>query len=265
MADGWVKLYRKSIENGWLKNHNLWVFWTYCLMKATHKNHTDFMGLTQVKLEPGQFPFGRKKAAEETGLSEQNIRTCVEILKKSKNLTIKSTNKFSIITICNWKIYQVDENNNQPSNQQTTNHIQECKEQKNVKKKDILTDFSLKNPLALKVVKSFLNTLEEDSLYKPKTEDQKLKWLECAQWSIDRLGEHGDEKVIDIIEYFRNYENTENGRFNWADNFKSLLKLKTKNKEDIYYLDYFWEELSNKEILDYGNQKKAVYRAANHS
>jgi len=90
-------------------------------LKASYKEYDAIVGLQRVHLLPGQFIFGRRKAAEETGLSEREIRTIVELLKKSGNLTIKTTNKFSIITIINWPTYQADvEGNDQLNDQQPT-------------------------------------------------------------------------------------------------------------------------------------------------
>ena len=132
MNRGYVKLWRKSLDAGWIKNHKLWAFWTWCLMKATHKEYTLIVGLQAVHLMPGQFVFGRRAAAKETGLSEQEIRTIIAFLVKAGNLTIKTTNKFSIITIINWPIYQGSDIDNQPANQPTTN--QQLTTNKNVKK-----------------------------------------------------------------------------------------------------------------------------------
>lgn len=122
MNRGYVRLWRKSLDTGWLRNHELWAFWSYCLLKASHKEHDTLVGLQIVRLMPGQFIFGRKKASLETGLTEQEIRTILDFLKKAGNLTIKTTNKFSIISIVNWHIYQPQENeNNQQTNQPLTN------------------------------------------------------------------------------------------------------------------------------------------------
>jgi hypothetical protein len=103
------------------------------------------IGFQQITLCPGQFIFGRKKAAEDLGMSEQTIRTSLDSLRKSQNITIKTTNKFSIISVINWETYQSQENqnnqqNNQPltSNQPTTNHIQE---RKKGKKEEYSVDF----------------------------------------------------------------------------------------------------------------------------
>jgi len=135
-----VKLWRRTLESPVFENPKLLKFWLYCLMKASHKKHTAMVGLQVVELEPGQFIFGRKIAAKETKLSQQSIRTFLKILKNLQNLTIKSTNKFSVITIVNWDTYQQEEKistikstSSQPaSNQQVTTY----KNVKNVKNGD---------------------------------------------------------------------------------------------------------------------------------
>ena len=134
MQYGYIKLWRKSLDAGWLQNPKLWTFWCWCLMKATHREYDQIVGCQQVHLIPGEFVFGRKKASKELRMSEQSIRTFIDFLKTSQNLTIKTTNKFSVISIINWNTYQGNEfeNNqqiNQPltNNQPTTNHKQEYK------------------------------------------------------------------------------------------------------------------------------------------
>jgi hypothetical protein len=87
-------------------------------MKASYKEFDAIVGLQVVHLMPGQFIFGRKKAAEETGLTEREIRTILDFLRKAGNLTIKTTNKFSIISIINWTIYQSEEIENDQLNDQ---------------------------------------------------------------------------------------------------------------------------------------------------
>ncbi|GAB6126267.1 hypothetical protein [Humidesulfovibrio idahonensis] len=75
-------------------------------MKATHTEFAELVGFQCVPLKPGEFVFGRKVAAKETGLSERTVRTCISTLSKLGNLVITSTNKFSILTIEKWEDYQ---------------------------------------------------------------------------------------------------------------------------------------------------------------
>ncbi len=122
MTRGYVRLWRKSLDAGWIKNHKLWVFWSYCLMKASWKEYDAIVGSQTVPLMPGQFVFGRKVASQETGLTEREIRTIIDFLKKAGNMTIKPTNKFSIITIINWTTYQSEAiENDQLNDQPPTN------------------------------------------------------------------------------------------------------------------------------------------------
>jgi hypothetical protein len=44
MNRGYVRLWRKSLDAGWIKNHKLWAFWTYCLMKASYKEYDAIVG-----------------------------------------------------------------------------------------------------------------------------------------------------------------------------------------------------------------------------
>ncbi len=132
MNRGFVKLWRKSLDAGWLKNHKLWAFWSWCILKASYQEHKQIIGCQEITLQPGQFSFGRKKAAKELRVSEQETRTLLVFLKNAGNLTIKSTNKFSIITVVNWPIYQGSIEDDQPSDQPTTNH--QLTTNKNIKK-----------------------------------------------------------------------------------------------------------------------------------
>ena len=144
MHRGYIKLYRKALDSGMLQNPELWTFWSWCLLKASHKPAKQMLGFQVIELEAGQLLFGRKVACKELNLSEWIIRSCMTSLREMGNITVKTTNKFSVITIMNWNTYQrepaeVHQQNHQLEHQQTTNnpptdhHKQEVKELKNEK------------------------------------------------------------------------------------------------------------------------------------
>jgi hypothetical protein len=89
-------------------------------MRATHKKWNAIIGNQVVPLNPGQFIFGRKRAGHDTPLSEQTIRTAIKVLVSNQQISVKSTNKYSIITVINWDIYQPEESD---TNQQITSNI----------------------------------------------------------------------------------------------------------------------------------------------
>jgi hypothetical protein len=121
MHRGYVKLWRKSLDSGLLQNADAWQLMTWCLLKASHKPHRQLVGTQVVELQVGQLVFGRKAAAKELNTTERKIRTSLELLKKLDFLTIKATNKYSIITIVNWDTYQSERpTNDQQQGQQAT-------------------------------------------------------------------------------------------------------------------------------------------------
>ena len=94
MPEGYIKLWRKSLDSPVWDNPKVWRFWTWCLMKASHKDIDIMVGYQNITLQPGQFVFGLNNASLETKLSIQSIRTCLSILKNDDSITVKSTNKY---------------------------------------------------------------------------------------------------------------------------------------------------------------------------
>jgi len=129
MNSRWVKLYDNILRWEWFTDSKMVHFFIYLLVKASY-NETRHKGTDIV---PGQLPFGRDAASRETGLSVQNIRTCVKRLKSTNEITIETSSKGSIITIVRWKEYQgITSNltNKQPtSNQQVTTTKKERKKE----------------------------------------------------------------------------------------------------------------------------------------
>jgi biotin operon repressor len=80
-------------------------------MKATHKECwvgvRTGRGEAQVKLEPGQFIFGRESAAKELEMSPSTLWKRMLKLRDLGNLKIESDSKHSIITLTNWGLYQI--------------------------------------------------------------------------------------------------------------------------------------------------------------
>ncbi|HEY0087807.1 MAG TPA: hypothetical protein VGB37_03130 [Candidatus Lokiarchaeia archaeon] len=103
MNEGWIKLHRKFISWEWYKDLNMKQLFIHFLLLANHEENK-WQG--QI-IKTGQFITGRKSLSNDTGLSEQVIRTCINRLKSTSEITIKSTNQFSLITLIKWEDYQV--------------------------------------------------------------------------------------------------------------------------------------------------------------
>lgn len=109
--NGYIALHRKTIDSNVFKDPELFKLWCYCLMRANHKPREVLHGGQVVNLDAGSFITGRKVLVSELDMTEQKIRTRLAILEKMGNLTIKSTNKYSVITVVNWDYYQTNRNN----------------------------------------------------------------------------------------------------------------------------------------------------------
>lgn len=141
LQNGFIALYRSLLSWGWHADPATgWLFVNLLLMA----NWED--GEWQGKpIKRGQLVTGRKALAAQTGLSEQTVRTSLNRLKSTNEITIASTNKFSVITIVNYgKFQDVPEmptstltsnlTSGQPAtNQQLTTNEQEEQSNKGIK------------------------------------------------------------------------------------------------------------------------------------
>ena len=103
---GYVRLYRNLINSQIFQNEKLLKIFIWCLLKATYKERTQIVGRTSIELKEGQFIFGRNKAALELDMPPSTLWDYIKLLKKMKTISIKSNNKYSIVTIEKWEIYQ---------------------------------------------------------------------------------------------------------------------------------------------------------------
>ena len=150
MNRGYVKLWRKSKDTAIFGHDGMWKLFTLCIMKASHKSVEIMMpGLIEpISLQAGQFITGREALHFDYHQGHLNKRysrkaapTAITLyrwllnLEKLQILHIKSCNKYSIITICNWEQYQEFEQ--QVNNKRTTD---EHKQELNKNEKENIPD-----------------------------------------------------------------------------------------------------------------------------
>jgi Asp-tRNA(Asn)/Glu-tRNA(Gln) amidotransferase C subunit len=81
------------------------------LLKASWQDYNQVVGRKIVPLKPGQFVYGRKVAARELGLPESTVRDYMNMLESMGNIVILPTNKFSVVTVSQWGLYQSKDDN----------------------------------------------------------------------------------------------------------------------------------------------------------
>ena len=120
MDQGWIKIHRQILNWEWYDEPNTFRVFFHLLLKANHKPN-NYRG---VLIEAGQIMTGFDKLASETSLSVQKVRTSLNRLKTTNEITINSTTKGTIIQIVNYKKYQVVTDKQQTDNKPVTNEQQ---------------------------------------------------------------------------------------------------------------------------------------------
>lgn len=116
--EGWITLHRKFLTWGWFDKPEMVQLFIWLLLNA---NYADKKWQGQV-IKRGQILTTTPKIMEALRLTERQTRTCISRLKSTGEVSVKTTNRFTIITICNYDRYQNDnfENDGQNDGQNVT-------------------------------------------------------------------------------------------------------------------------------------------------
>jgi hypothetical protein len=113
----YVKLFRKMTEWEWYTDVNTKVLFLHCLIKANWKAGS-WHGY---KYERGQFITSIHTLAHETGLTERQVRTALNHLKATGEVTDWHDNRIRMITVVSYDRYQGERQaNGQSDDSQTT-------------------------------------------------------------------------------------------------------------------------------------------------
>lgn len=117
MEAGWIKIYRKIKDSrSYSRGLEYLGAMVWLILNARHED--GWKDGREVKR--GQLLVSRQQLAKIWKVSEQTTRTILDNLETDRFFTRESTKRGSIITICNYDIYQVNENttNQEPANNQ---------------------------------------------------------------------------------------------------------------------------------------------------
>lgn len=199
MKQGWIKLFRSMMEWQWYDDIVTRGIFIHCLLRANHtatKWHN-------IDLEKGQFVTSLKNFADENGISVQTLRTHLKRLKSTGELTIKTTNKYSIVTVCNYSLYQCsDEGINMQTNTQPNKQLTSKQQTNN---NQLTTDKNEKN------IKNEIN-IDDDDFFKNsfviEPEELKIKKV-AAKKEMDNFVFPQVEETDYLKTYFDNPTNIE--------------------------------------------------------
>lgn len=101
----YIKLFRTVLDWGWYGDTNTFRVFMHILLRANYEP-SEYRGHI---IGAGECVFGYNAWAKALGLSVRNVRTAIEHLKSTNEITIKTTNKFSIIHVVKWEFWQIEE------------------------------------------------------------------------------------------------------------------------------------------------------------
>lgn len=97
-----IKLDRNILRWRWYKNPNTFRLFIHLLLNANVTDR-DFENITVCR---GQLLTSRRSLSASLGISEQSVRTSLEHLKSTNEITVKGFSKYSIITVNSYDKYQ---------------------------------------------------------------------------------------------------------------------------------------------------------------
>jgi len=167
---GWIKLHRSLKDWEWYDDHNATRLLLHLLLSVNYEDRI-WKGQT---IKAGTIVTSWENLAKEVGLSVKQIRTAMDKLEKSQEVTRYTTNKWQAVSLVKWDKLQIkcDKDGKQKGKPRAT--TKESKEIKN----NTIPEFS-----------EFLSYALEK---KPKINQQDLRlkyesWKE-SDWSINRSG-----------------------------------------------------------------------------
>lgn len=207
--EGWIKVHRKLVDWEWYNDINVKVVFLHLLLTANHKEK-QWKGQTILR---GQKLTSIEHLADDVGLTFQQTRTALKKLKSTHEITIKTTNKNTLITIEKFNNYQfeIDEdnkqnnkqfnnlitNNQQTNNKQITTNKNEKNDNNNIKKEknkkrktfeEVLAENNCSEELEI-TVRDFIDMRK--TIKKPMTS----KALELLFRNLEKLTNLEEEKI----------------------------------------------------------------------
>ena len=100
--EGFIVLHRQMLEWEWFTDLNACHLFLYCLLRANHEPKK-WRG---ININRGSFITSLEHLSNDTGLTVRQVRTALDKLKSTGELTNETTSQYSIISIKNYNKYQ---------------------------------------------------------------------------------------------------------------------------------------------------------------
>lgn len=217
---GWVTIHRRILDNPIATKPDWAWLWVYLLLRANHEDKRIIWNKKELLIKRGQLLTGLYSMSKESGVSIQSIRSAITYLISTNQITSQTTNRWRIITICNYEEYQrvtsKSTNKQQSSNNlaTTNNNVNNVN---NVSQTEIETSKNSHTPCSSEEIKEIANKLgvrvEDVSLthqiilnkIKAKEFKNKTVYLTLENWVLMGI-ERGTIKKKVAVDPLANYK-----------------------------------------------------------
>jgi hypothetical protein len=126
---GYIKLYRRILENPVFENPRTLQVFLWALCRANYTARTVRFGGENITLRAGQFIAGRFTGAEACHMPPSTFRNQLAFLHAAGMLDSKSDNRKTVFTVVNWARFQGEgfREDSKPDNRRTQTRREEVK------------------------------------------------------------------------------------------------------------------------------------------
>lgn len=248
MNGNYIMLYRSLLEWEWYTDINTCRLFIHMLLKANWKDGK-FQGK---EIKRGSFVSSIRTLADETKLTEREIRTAISHLKATHEVTSKSYNKYTVFTVINYDAYQVSDaqNDNQPtinrqSNDNQTTTIEKGnkgrrKENNKVIVGKVFPPDSIEMWCVEKIIASNRESVPNAKV--PCTDEEKQKWAVHID-RLRRIDKASDEDIKRALLYATSdsfWKSNVRSTSKFREKYETLLsQSKSKNQKQIKKFNNF--------------------------
>jgi len=193
-VQGYIKLHRKILDNGVFADAELLKVFVWCILKANTTPNVVFGR----KVDVGEFITGRISASEELHIKPSTIYKRLQKLKLQGYINISSNTKNSLISVVNYKSYQLDD---KPKKKRNLD---------NVTNKFLIEVFAFKKLYSVDMLEAFADYWTEPNKSKTKLRYELQKTFDIARrlknWSKNESKFNKGHKInlIDTWQQIRN-------------------------------------------------------------
>lgn len=136
---GWIKLHRGIFDHWIASDPECLCVWLRMLTDANFEDKKHLFNGSLIEIKRGQIIFGLEAWSAKTGVTISKLRRLLDMLEKDRMIDRQKTNRYSLISILNYSLYQDDDRQSASKTQADDKQTATPKELKNIRSKEVNT------------------------------------------------------------------------------------------------------------------------------